>query len=160
MKAYLRSLSASLFTLLIVFFLSALVLSGLVGCGKANTVDADGRESTEGDELEDTQPSEEPDGASYVEGQIEMWLDTDLLWSEGRGDMDPKGEQMQAAIGKIYELAARYGCTVESYEFYGPYEGAMVVMGLPEGKDEEEAITEFLEEPLVHDASRVEATSS
>jgi hypothetical protein len=92
------------------------------------------------------------------EGQIKIMLDTDLLWSEGTGDIDPHGVQFQAAIKNLYDLAARHGCTVETYKFLGPFDGAIAVMGLPAGKDEDAAIAEFLEEPLVSSAYRFEAS--
>jgi hypothetical protein len=100
----------------------------------------------------------ELDNKIYVEGQIKIVLDTDLLWAEGTGDINPQGEQFKAATKNLYDLAARHGCTVETYEFLGPFDGAIAAIGLPAGKDEDEAIAEFLEEPLVVSAYRFEAS--
>jgi hypothetical protein len=145
-------------SLLVLLLLVSLSLYGLAGCGNGQGLTTDEVESAGSDTQESSALEGESDGGSYVEGQIKVWLDTDLLWAEGRGDLDPQGEQFKAATKKLYDLAAKYGCTVDEYEFYGPYDGAMVIMGLPAGKDEDEAVAEFLEEPLVADAYRIEAS--
>jgi hypothetical protein len=153
-----RSIATSLFVIALVFLLFTTILPGFAGCGKGQDVATDESESAGSDKQENSELEGEANAASYIEGQITLILDTDLLWAEGKGDITPQGEQVQAATKKVYDLAARHGCTVEEYEFLGPYEGAIVVMGLPAGKDEDEAIAEFLEEPLVAHAYRTEAS--
>ena len=123
--------------LLIAVFLAA-------GCGtKEGASGGDGKAWENGGAQAPTSQDESP-GDARLQGRIKVVLNTDLLWEGAR-----HGEALQEAAGKIYDLAARHGCAVENYEFYGPYEGAVAVIALPEGKDEGEAISEFLAEPLV-----------
>ncbi len=145
-------------TVVLALLLIAVFLAGSAGCGSKE------------DESGGTQDEQESGGAeaatsqqgvaedAYLQGRIKIVLNTDLLWGDVRNGAASQGEVLQAATGKIYDLAASHGCTVEEYEFYGPYEGAVAVFALPEGKDEEEAITEFLSEPLVSSAFRIEAS--
>jgi hypothetical protein len=155
-----RSITVGLFVILAILLIAATIWAGLAGCGdgQVQTPDTEEQERAEGETAGEQEPEEEPEGVQYVEGQIKIMLDTDLLWSEGKGDMNPQGEQFKAAVKNLYDLAARHGCTVETYRFMGPFDGAIAAIGLPAGKDEDEAMAEFLEEPLVVSAYRFEAS--
>jgi len=152
-----HTINITLFSL-VVLLLFALSIYCLAGCGDEQSSTASETEPAGGAAQEGSAPEGESGEATYVEGQVKVLLDTDLLWSEGRGDLNPQGEQFQAATKKVYDLAAKHGCTVVDYEFYGPYDGAMAIMGLPAGKDEDEAVTEFLAEPLIYSAYRIEVS--
>lgn len=132
----------------------ALILS-LTGCGTGPGAGTREQETAAAGEREH---AAEAEGGAYIEGRIEVVLNLDLLWEQGRGGNMPQGEEFDAGVAKIYDLATRHGCTVEKYGFYGPYEGATARMGLPAGKDENEAVAEFLEDPLVAHAYRVKAS--
>jgi len=138
--------------------LLAVVVAVPLGCGNKEDTRRDEQKAYENGGAEASTSEDLTAGDSYLEGRIKIVLNTDLLWGETGGNTSSQGEVLQAAAAQIYDLAARYGCTVDNYEFYGPYEGAVAVIALPEGKDEEEAIAEFLGEPLVSNAFQIEAS--
>ncbi|MDY6796611.1 MAG: hypothetical protein SWK76_15230 [Actinomycetota bacterium] len=124
-------------TELLMIVLSAMLISILlfilVGCGRNDEASMQEHGMNDSEQSEEQAVQEDDEQNDYVEGNQET---------------------LQASTSQLHDLAARYGCTVETYEFLGPYEGAIAVLNLPEGKNEDEAIAEFLEEPLVSYAYR------
>ena len=156
-KTCLRSTIRTLLMLAFALLLTASLLAGLAGCDEERA-EVGVYEDDEHEIDDEAGLTQEDTEDTYKEGKIEVLLDTDALWGESQSDPIPQGEALDTATAKIYELAARHNCTVEEFELLGPYGGAIVEMGLPEGKDEETAIAEFLEEPLVTHAYRIEDT--